>query len=103
MLFQRLGMTLEPLVLGRYRRVQVERLAERGPASELGLVAGDVIDSVRVAGGGGTWSVRSPQGFASLVSGLAPGVVLTLDVLRDVDGDGRFGRDEIFRGELTLR
>jgi serine protease Do len=102
-LFQRLGVTLEPLVLGRYRRVRVVRVSPEGPGGSLGLTRGDVIDSVRVGGGGGTWSVASPEGFASLLGGLAPGVELTLDVLRDDDGSGGFERDEIFRGELTLR
>ena len=53
--------------------------------------------------GTGTWSVSSPEGFASLLGGLAPGVQLTLDLLRDEDESGRFERDEIFRGDLTLR
>jgi serine protease Do len=103
LIFERMGMVLEPWRQPGYQRVKVVRVSPSGPAGVLGLAAGDVIDSVRVAGGLGTWSASSTEGLAGLLSGLRPGVQLTLDVLRDADSSGRFERDEIFRGDLALR
>jgi S1-C subfamily serine protease len=103
LIFQRLGLVLEPWRQPGYQRVKVARVSLGGPAGALGLAPGDVLDSLRVAGGMGTWSVSTPEGLASLLSGLSPGTKLTLDVLRDEDQSGRFERDEIFRGELALR
>jgi serine protease Do len=103
--FQRTGLVLEPWNQSRYRRVKVARVSALSPAAELGLSTGDVIDSLRVSDGrgSGTWSASSVEGLASLLTGLAPGTQLTLDVLRDANQSDRFERDEIFRGDLRLR
>jgi serine protease Do len=106
-LFQRAGMTVEPFAAGRslglYQRVRVGRVARDGPAQLLGLLAGDVLDAVRVKGSPRVWSVASPMQIASLVSSLAPGTQLEVEVLRDDDLDQRLSRAELYRGVLVLR
>ncbi len=101
-LFQRMGLTLQTFALGNHRRPRVERVQAAGPASVLGLARGDVIDSLRVGGGRGTWIVPTPEAVAALISGLPRGTQLEIDILRDADGDGALERDEIFRGSLVL-
>jgi S1-C subfamily serine protease len=102
-LHQHLGLTVEQTALGHHQRVKIETVAALGPAAALGLVPGDVIDSVRITGGDRSYFVDSPENFASMVAQLLPGVELTLDVLRDANQNGLFEPDEIFRGSLTLR
>lgn len=102
-LFERTGMTVEPFAVGRQRWVRVSRVAPDGPAAELGLAEGDVVDAVRVGETGQAWRIHAAEAFASLVAGLEPGQELWIDVLRDDDGDRRLGPDELYKGVLRLR
>jgi S1-C subfamily serine protease len=85
-LYERLGMTVESVALGRYPFLMVKRVAPDGPAQKLGLKRDDIIESLR-AEGGQAWVVSSDRGLARLISTMKPGTELALDVLRDDNGD----------------
>jgi S1-C subfamily serine protease len=85
--------------------VVVTELRPEGPAAQLGLQAGDVINAVRVLGGRRQqpWWIDSRESFARLVQQLPPGTQIELAVYRDVDGDGRLTRADEHRGTLTVQ
>ena len=102
LLFERAGFTVSlkvynPPLLG------VELICPQGPAVDLGMEAADVIEAVRVQGSRQALSLHSPEAFAGLVSKLAPGTVLEIDVLRDDNGNRRLEPNELYKGKLVLR
>jgi S1-C subfamily serine protease len=101
-LWERLGMTVEALAIGREPWVRVARLDAGGPAAELGLAVGDVIDAVQV-GRGQAYRVARPDALAALVRERPSGTEVAIDILRDDDGDGSLSRAEFYKGVLTLR
>ena len=103
--YLRAGLVVEPVVLTRNRAVRVARVRDGGPADELGLQPGDVIESLRV----GEWrpqTVGTPEELALLLTRLKPGTEVRLDVLRDVNGNQRFDAggtaNEFYKGYLRL-
>lgn len=100
--FERLGMTVEPFVVGNWRTVRVNRVAAAGPAQALGLRKGDILDAVRIGNGGQAWRLHSRAALAMLAQSLKPGTSLKIDILRDEDGDGRIVREELFKGVLEV-
>jgi S1-C subfamily serine protease len=87
----------------------VTQVLPDGPAALAGVLKGDVITTVQRERGRETWFQR-PEDLAGLVVRLASGAALTIEVWRDIDGDGIYfekdaARDysERFRGPLTLR
>ena len=102
-LWERMGMTVESITFGNWRGVRVARVAEGGPAEELGLRQRDVVDAVRVGPRGQAWRVSGPDTLAALVVERPPGTDVWIDILRDEDEDGRFVRSELYKGKLALR
>jgi S1-C subfamily serine protease len=102
-LWERLGMTIEALAIGREPWVRVARLEPAGPAAALGLEVEDVIDAVQVGRRGQAYRVNRPDVLAALVRERSSGTEMAIDILRDVDGDGVLARDEYFKGVLALR
>ncbi len=109
-LFERTGMTVEPIFLGRgawgEQLIHVTRVQKQGPAEVLGLRVGDVIRAVRPQG----WrpsKLKNGEDFAFLILRLEPGIELEVEIWRDEDGDGYYERDaeysEVFTGVLPLR
>ena len=103
-LFERLGLKVERVNAGRSSYVQVREVRPDGPAAHVGLKPGDLLDGVRPIVGRRPQSYRiiSREALASLVTQLAPGTEIEVDVLRDLDGNGRFGREELHRGVIAL-
>jgi len=102
-LWERLGMTVESITFGNWRGVRVARVAPGGPAEELGLLPRDVVDAVRVGPRGQAWRVSGPDTLAALVVERPPGTEVWIDILRDDNEDGRFVREELYKGKLVLR
>jgi serine protease Do len=105
LIIERMGLVPEYFVLGNAHRLRVRQVLDGGPAADLGLQPGDVLDVVMTERGA-SW-VADVQTVALLVSRLKPGAKLQADVWRDEDGDGRPEKSatasEYFRGTLTLR
>ncbi|MDF1798869.1 MAG: trypsin-like peptidase domain-containing protein [Planctomycetota bacterium] len=107
MLYERLGMTVEAIALGRTRLVQVGSLRPGGPADTLGLEPGDILDTIQPTGRRAT-IVREPRHLAMTVQGLEPGTRLAMNVWRDLNENGRLERtqnppySELFEGELAI-
>ena len=103
-LWERMGMTVESLTYGRWRGVRVARVAESGPAAELGLASRDVVDAVRVGRRGQAWRIHDPDALAALVVERPAGTEVSIDILRDGNEDGRLdARSELYKGKLVLR
>jgi len=111
-LFERMGLTLDPVRIGprggnpflRVRTVQPD-----GPAGLAGLQVHDVITTLKREGRRASWFQR-PEDLAVVVSRLPPGTELTIEVWRDLDEDGvYFERDatsdysEGLTGPIRLR
>jgi serine protease Do len=101
-LHKHLGLRAIQARVGTRYRAQVSLVVPGGPAEELGLQSGDVLDSIRTASGK-SWIADSPGNLASLVAALGSGSEITLDLYRDADGNRGLGRDEMLRGTLRLR
>jgi len=101
--FERLGMTVEAFAIGNWRSVRVDRVATEGPAQVLGLQPGDILDAVRIGTARQAWRLRSRASLALMAGGLKPGTQLEIDILRDVNGDHRIAREELFKGVLDVR
>ncbi len=102
-LFERLGLVVGQLAIGRRPFVQVLRVDAAGAAAELGLRQGDVIDAVRLQGHSQAWSVESPLDLAQLVASAEPGTQLSVDILRDDNGNGHLEWGELYKGSLAIR
>ena len=105
-LYERLGLTVTPVTVGRQRIVRIESLSPDGPAARIRLQPGDLIESLRPLGGRARL-LADPEQFAGLVVGLAPRTRLEIDVWRDDDGDGRYFEkigeySEHYKGTLTV-
>lgn len=101
--FDKLGMTVEPIVLGSQRTVRVHHVALGGPAAAIGLQAGDILDAVRIGRARQAWRLNSRASLAMLASGLEPGTQLEIDILRDENQDSRISREELYKGVLGVR
>ena len=102
-LWERLGLTVDSLSIGRQRFVRVARVAPGGPADALGLEGGDLIDAVQVGKRAQAYRITRPDALAALVRDRPPGTEMAIDILRDVNRDGTVARDEFFKGVMTLR
>jgi serine protease Do len=103
-IFARAGMTVDYLGMGLVDGfLRVRWVAPEGPAKELGLVEGDLLDALRKVGERGAIRPRNQMELADLLAALPAGTQLELDVLRDEDTNRRIDRNEVLRGVLTLR
>ncbi|MEM7518253.1 MAG: trypsin-like serine protease, partial [Planctomycetota bacterium] len=108
-LFERAGITVEQV--SRHRGpnlVRVKSVTPGGPGMRLGLEVGDWIDAIRPLSGPEAqrrqpWKIVESASLAKLVSGLAPGSEVQLDLYRDVNANNRYERGELHQGNLTLR
>jgi C-terminal processing protease CtpA/Prc len=107
-LFDRLGLTVEALVIDRMRRrvVRVASLRPDGPAAQVGQLTGDIIDAVQPEDRR-TQIVGSPEEFALVVQRFQAGTRLMVDIWRDENQNNRLERtdtySELFNGYLTLQ
>lgn len=110
-LFERAGLTVEPIFLGRgvwgEQLIHVTRVQHGGPADALGLRERDVVRAVRPQGWRNASKVKNGEDLAFLLLRLDPGTPLEVEIWRDEDGDGYYERDaeysEVFTGFLALR
>lgn len=103
-IFDRTGMTVERCGIGNIRTICVARIGAEGPAKDLGLQPGDIIDSVRSGESQVVFTVSDPTQFVKLLGQLPSGAKLEFDILRDDNGDNRIDvRTELYKGALTLR
>jgi serine protease Do len=113
-LFERMGLMLEVVYIGPRGQgrpyLQLRAVQPGGPAEQAGLRAEDVLTTVKRPRRKTDEYFHRPSDLAGVVAQLAPGAVLTVEVWRDLDGDGiYFERDllsdysEGLRGPLTVR
>lgn len=107
-LFRRMGVLLEPIVLGRYnprRMLRVSDVAPASPATKLGLRAGDLIEAVAPVSTRVVYPTTSADDLALLLLALPEESELLVDVLRDTNGNAYYERDagERLQGTLVLR
>jgi serine protease Do len=104
-LYERTGLKVETVENRRGSYVRIKEVRPGGPAADLGLKVGDVIDAVRPVGGlrHASFSVESREALAYLIGDLEPGARLELDIFRDTNQDGMYQQEELFRGPLTVR
>ena len=95
LLYEGLGLTVDRYVAGRRPYVRITRVRSDGPAVEIGLTSGDVVDAVKPSTGpfARSWRIIDRARFAHLVRGLESGSALELDVYRN---------GELLRGTLVL-
>jgi len=107
MLYERLGMTVEAIALGRTTTVQIGALRPDGPAAKLGLEPGDILDTIRPEGRRPA-IIRDAGRLAMTIQGLEPGTQLAVNVWRDLNGNGQLERShnppysELFEGQLGI-
>ncbi len=102
-LYERLGLTTEPVQVNLGIMLRISALAPDGPATAIGLAVGDVIDAVRVESKPQAYTVSRSDTLAVLIYRLPAKTVLEIDVLRDTDHDNRLEQNELFKGRLVLR
>jgi serine protease Do len=103
-LYERVGLKVEKIGVGHNVFLRVSYVRPDGPADALGLKVDDVIGAVRprLAASSRAWRLVSREAFVSLIAELPQGTSIELEVYRDVNGNGRFERDEAHEGFLTL-
>jgi serine protease Do len=101
LLFDRIGMTVQQVAYDVNRFVRVRDVRAGGPAAELGLAPGDLIEAVRPQGGR-PQRIGSPKQLAAIVAALESGQELEIDLYRDLNGDKRYRRDELHRGSVFV-
>jgi S1-C subfamily serine protease len=77
-----------------------------GPAAELGIEPGDLIDALRpqVRGWRNPAVVETRTALVNLISSLPKGTQLDIEILRDLDKDELYSRqDELLRGTITTQ
>lgn len=102
-IFARTGMSVEYLGVGWDGFLRVRDVAPGGPASELGLQSGDLLDAFKVVGAARAKRPRTEVELADLLASQPPLAQLELDILRDEDNNRRIDRNEVLRGVLVLR
>jgi len=103
-LYERFGARVDTRADRRGVWVRIGEIRPDGPAAELGLEPGDLIDAMKPKwrSRSGSQYVETPEDLATLVASLPRGMEIVLDVLRDANKDGLFSTDELLRGTLTL-
>jgi serine protease Do len=111
-LFERLGLGLEPVLIGPYggtSYLHVTAVQRAGPADVAGLQRGDVLRGVALPRQRAV-HYRRPDQLANVVARLKPGTVIEVELWRDLNENGiYFERDiatdysEGLRGPLTVR
>ncbi|QDU67396.1 trypsin-like peptidase domain-containing protein [Engelhardtia mirabilis] len=110
LLFERAGLLVEPIVIGirsPKRLLRVVDVRPGGPAADIDLRTGDLIEALRAEGSPRPFAPQRPDDLALFVNALAPGARVTLDVWRDSNANGRYELDadysELLQGTLDLR
>ena len=96
LLYESVGFTVERYVAKRDPYLQINRVCPSGPAAEIGLALGDIVEAVKPIEGplSRAWGFTSRTRFANLIQALEPDTALEIDVYRD---KGRL------RGTLVLK
>lgn len=109
LLYERAGLTVESIALGRrapIHTVRVDGIRPGGAAERLGLQKGDVINYVQTRGHARARRVTNVQDFAVHIAHLNPGHPLDIEIWRDENANGRLERSddysELFTGALVL-
>ncbi len=102
-LWERMGLTVDRVVVGNVAFVSVRAICPGGPAEKLGLKNEDVLEALREGEKQPVYA-SSPHALAGWVSALKPGTQLSIDILRDDNKDRKLNRtEERYKGVLTLR
>lgn len=103
-LYEHLGFRAQNREARGGSRVVISELRPEGPAAQLGLKPGDVLDAVRIQGGWKLQTLRvdSLEVFARLIQQVPVGTSIDIAILRDVDGDGRLTRNDEHRGTMVI-
>ena len=85
LLYEALGLTVDRYVASRRPYVRITRVRPEGPAAEIGLTTGDVVDAIKPLEGrfARAWRIIDRGRFATLVRGLEVGSAIEVDVYRD--------------------
>jgi serine protease Do len=105
-LFEHLGFKVEQFALQRTPYLRVSEVRPQGAGEKIGLQAGDLFNVVRPIVNGKTFASRyeyTRENLAALVSQMPADSELEIEVLRDINGDHVFTRDELLRGTLKLQ
>ncbi|MFT5292264.1 MAG: serine protease Do [Planctomycetota bacterium] len=110
-LWARLGMGLQPTVMGSgYRRstyLRVSSVQASGPAADLGLRPGDVVEAVQSASLSTPRKLSSREQLAWVLARTPVGSQLEVFIMQDRDEDGVFqltgDNQERFKGQLLVR
>jgi serine protease Do len=105
-LFEHLGFKVEQAALQLTPYLRVSEVRPQGAGEKIGLQVGDLFNVVRPVIGGKTYPARYTymrETLAALVSLMQADAELEIEVLRDLNGDHRFTRDELLRGTLKLQ
>lgn len=105
-LYERLGLRVEQLVLGRVRTLRVSDVREGASADRSQVQVGDIIEAVR-APNGRQYVLQHPEQFALVVDAMEGGQRLEIDVWRDDDQDGRYFErnreySEMYKGSILV-
>jgi S1-C subfamily serine protease len=108
LLYGRLGLLVEPIVIGLRPPVRLLRVSEvqaDSPAARLGVRTGDLIESLKVAGARRPIRPMSPEDLALFLNTQPAGAKVTLDLWRDQNGSGDYELEagELLQGSLLLR
>jgi serine protease Do len=104
-LFEHLGFKVQQAAIQRTGFLRVSELRPQGSGEKIGLQIGDIFNTVRpiVRSGSQAYFVYTREKLAALVSLLQPGTEIEIEVLRDMNGDHVYSRDELLRGTLTVQ
>jgi serine protease Do len=106
LLYERLGMQVDERRTRRGSWLFVSAVRPGGPAAELGIEPGDLIDALRpqVRGWRNPAVVETRTALVNLISSLPKGTQLDIEILRDLDKDELYSRqDELLRGTITTQ
>lgn len=100
--FEDIGMTVTEARLDWGRSLMVDRVRPGSPASELGIVHGDVIPAIRPKTFRRSTPIRlGDKATLRLVLDRVPvGTEIEIDAYRDLNSDARFQRNELLKGVL---
>ncbi|MCP3916660.1 MAG: trypsin-like serine protease [bacterium] len=102
MLFERLGATVSERSSRQGTYVVVDQISAEGVGQQLGLERGDWIPAIRPRGFPSPVKIRDKRTLNDVLSRLAGGSVVDIDVYRDTDGDRIYSRNELYKGMFRI-
>ncbi|MFT4538234.1 MAG: serine protease Do [Planctomycetota bacterium] len=103
LLFERFGITVQEIVVGRNSWVVIDRVRSDGPGDQLGLVSHDWIPAIQVPGQPFPYQIRNRRALAQLAEKLPSGTRLEVDIYRDDNDNRTYDREELYKGPLVVQ